>query len=83
MNEAPLQLSGWGVFTRKVVATMRKKRDLVAEIEEIRQRRGSEIHPVTIPFRMSNIAGAFQSSPSLDPEFLRYVPILRGSFGRL
>ena len=54
---------------------MTKTRDLVAEIEEIRQRRGIEIYPVMIPFRMINIARAFRSSPALDPEFLRYVPI--------
>ena len=54
---------------------MTKTRDLVAEIEEIRQRRGIEIYPVMIPFRMIKIARAFRSSPALDPEFLRYVPI--------
>lgn len=54
---------------------MRKKRDLVAEIEEIRQRRHAETYPVMIPLRMINIARAFQLSPVLDPEFLRYVPI--------
>ena len=54
---------------------MTKTRDLVAEIEEIRQRRGAETYPVMIPFRMINIARAFRSAPVLDPEFLRYVPI--------
>lgn len=53
---------------------MASRRDLVAEIEEVRSRRmpGS---PVTIPFRMHLIASAFQRAPTVDPEFLRYVPI--------
>jgi uncharacterized protein YecT (DUF1311 family) len=53
---------------------MGSKRDLVAEIEEVRARRmpGS---PLTIPFRMHLIASAFQRAPTLDTEFLRYVPI--------
>lgn len=54
---------------------MTKKRDLVAEIEEIRQRPGTESNPVMIPLRMMNIARAFQSSPALDSELVRYVPI--------
>ena len=54
---------------------MTKKRDLVAEIEEIRQRRRAETYTVMVPLRMINIAHAFRSSPVLDPEFLRYVPI--------
>ena len=54
---------------------MRNTRDLIAEIEEIRHRRGAETYPVMIPLRMINIARAFQSSLVLDPEFLRYVPI--------
>ena len=53
---------------------MTNKRDLIAEIEEIRQRLDG-IYPVTIPFRMLWIARAFRSSPEIDPEFLRYVPI--------
>lgn len=54
---------------------MTKKRDLIAEIEEIRQRLGPGTYSVTIPFRMIRIARAFRSSPAIDPEFLRYVPI--------
>ena len=54
---------------------MTKKRDLIAEIEEIRRRQHPLSHPVAIPFRMIMIARAFRSSPALDSEFLRYVPI--------
>ena len=54
---------------------MKKPHALVTEIGKIRQRQGPGAYPVTIPFRMIIIARAFRSSPALDPEFLRYVPI--------
>lgn len=51
------------------------KRDLVGEIEEIRERQGPNAYPVTIPFRMLRIAQAFKAAPELDRELLRYIPI--------
>ena len=50
-------------------------RDLVGEIEKIRQRQGTPHYPVVIPIRLMVIARAFQSSPDLHPEFLRYITI--------
>jgi len=54
---------------------MTNRRDLVAEIEEVRARAKPAMIPVTIPFRMQMIALAFKAAPTLDPEFLRYLPI--------
>ena len=50
-------------------------RDIVREIEEIRQRQGTPHHPVSIPIRLTNIVRVFQSSLEPHSEFLRYIPI--------
>ena len=50
-------------------------RDLVGEIEEIRQRQSTPYYPVVFPIRLMVIVRVFQSSPELHPEFLRYIPI--------
>jgi uncharacterized protein YecT (DUF1311 family) len=52
---------------------MNKKRDLIAEIEEIRSR-NRFAYPITIPSRMLALVAAFRT-PNLDAELLRYVPI--------
>lgn len=49
------------------------KRDLVAEIKEIRER--SPYVSLSVPPRFQMLVSAFRSSPSLDSELLRYVPI--------
>lgn len=52
-----------------------KKRDLVAEIEEIRSRAWQGAYPVTVPLRLRTLASAFSDVSGMDPELLRYVPI--------
>ncbi|HXT68543.1 MAG TPA: lysozyme inhibitor LprI family protein [Vicinamibacterales bacterium] len=54
---------------------MTARRDLVAEIVEVRERQKREPYPVIMPWRMVSIAMALRETPDMNQEFLRYVPI--------